>query len=369
MKCLIWLIGFICAIAQQSVGTKPSTRKTVCYYDSSAATRLGNGQFRVNRIQPQLCTHLVYGFAGIDANQNVISLNPTIDFAANIGYLAFTDLVTQNTNLIPMLSIGGSSATATRFQQLVTSIDSRKRFVDSVVVFLRKYNFKGLDIFWEEIPSIHRSHFVLLLKELRTEFRKLHCTLYLSVTLSVETNLVISSYDLTGISRNVDHINLRTFGYPQIAGRTGHHAQFNAVESTINFLVSRGAARRLLVVGIAAYGNSFTLSNILTNGVGAPVSSPGFPGPFLRRRGILGYNEICQLNLTERYEPAWRSPYGVKGNQWVGFDNRNSTIQKCGLARRYRLAGGMLWSIDSDDYLGTCQAGVFPLLRTVKGKC
>lgn len=37
----------------------------VCYYGSWAVYRTGDGKFDVEDIDPQLCTHLIFGFAGL----------------------------------------------------------------------------------------------------------------------------------------------------------------------------------------------------------------------------------------------------------------------------------------------------------------
>ena len=38
----------------------------VCYVVGSSAYRLGNGKFLVENIDPMLCTHIIYAFAGLD---------------------------------------------------------------------------------------------------------------------------------------------------------------------------------------------------------------------------------------------------------------------------------------------------------------
>lgn len=45
------------------------------------------------------------------------------------------------------------------------------------------------------------------------------------------------------------------------------------------------------------YGRSFTLANPSVNGIGAPTTGGGNPGPYTQQAGMLGYNEVCNLNL------------------------------------------------------------------------
>lgn len=58
----------------------------VGYYGSWATYRPGNGEFHVENIDPNLCTHLIYAFAGLDETTNQIrSLDPYNDLEENYG--------------------------------------------------------------------------------------------------------------------------------------------------------------------------------------------------------------------------------------------------------------------------------------------
>jgi hypothetical protein len=51
----------------------------VCYFESWATYRPGNGQFNVENIDPNLCTHLIYAFVGINSSAQVYLLDPWND--------------------------------------------------------------------------------------------------------------------------------------------------------------------------------------------------------------------------------------------------------------------------------------------------
>lgn len=54
--------------------------KIVCYYESWAVNRPEKGQFRVNDVNPLMCTHLIYSYAKIDEpSYTVKSLDELID--------------------------------------------------------------------------------------------------------------------------------------------------------------------------------------------------------------------------------------------------------------------------------------------------
>lgn len=58
-------------------------------------------------------------------------------------------------------------------------------------------------------------------------------------------------------------------------------------------------------------------------------------------------------------------PYAVSGNQWIGFDDKQSIEEKMKYLVSKNLGGAMIWSIESDDFHGHCGSGKFPLLRTI----
>ena len=85
-------------------------KKMVCYYGSWSVYRPGAGKFDVEDLDPFVCTHAIYGFAGLGYDNTIISLDPYNDLPDNYGkgaMVRFTDLKQQNPELKTLLSIGG----------------------------------------------------------------------------------------------------------------------------------------------------------------------------------------------------------------------------------------------------------------------
>lgn len=59
--------------------------------------------------------------------------------------------------------------------------------------------------------------------------------------------------------------------------------------------------------------------------VGDLFSGPATAGKYTREPGMLGYNEICELQgshgWTTIFDEEQQVPYSYSGNQWVGFDD------------------------------------------------
>lgn len=103
--------------------------------------------------------------------------------------------------------------------------------------------------------------------------------------------------------------------------------------------------------------------------MGAPVTGKGgAPGPITRIIGMLGYNEICGMvknGWQVHRDDVQKIPYIVKANQWVGYDDHQSLMDKLEYLKSKNLGGGMVWSIDTDDFGGQCTGVKYPLLKTI----
>jgi chitinase len=61
-------------------------RLVVCYVSTWSVYRAGRGSWSLDNLDPTLCTHLVYAFAGLDNNTNTIrSLDEYHDLEDNYG--------------------------------------------------------------------------------------------------------------------------------------------------------------------------------------------------------------------------------------------------------------------------------------------
>ena len=53
----------------------------------------------------------------------------------------------------------------------------------------------------------------------------------------------------------------------------------------------------------------------------------------------------------------------VNGPYWIGYDDVESFTLKAKFINYLGIAGGMVWSIDTDDFRGDFHAETFPMLR------
>jgi len=109
-----------------------------------------------------------------------------------------------------------------------------------------------------------------------------------------------------------------------------------------------------IALGLATYGRAFKLSNPSQNGLGALSRGMATPGRYTKAGGFLSYYEICNIGLRVVRDKAVKAPYGILGDQWVGYEDSRSLVLKVNtLIKGRNLLGAMFRSLDLDDFKGS----------------
>jgi len=383
-----------------------------CYWGTWSFYRPGYGQFRVEDVDPNLCTHGFYGFADLHNDTWTLKIwDPWLDQAAEDcepgycywdNYRKFIALKDQNPDFVPMISIGGWNAGSGAYSTMAADPEKRKTFIDSLGEFLDTYHFDGVDLDWEypgqregADPDHDRDNFSLLVKEM---YEMLHPRgLLFTAALSPAKKTVAEAYDFDVITPYFDFLNVMTYDYHGWFPDhffTGHNAPiyrreeeepedhpgwyFNVFDS-ISVYLDAGVPKEKIVMGMPLYGRGFVLNDTEENGLycGAHAGIPS--GPYTRQDGIWGYQEIMQafnndtlINLPDGKPHDWtvvvddcyQAPYAYNGPYWIGYDNVESFKVKARFINFMELAGSMVWSVDTDDHRG--DYGIpFPLLHAI----
>jgi len=364
--------------------------KVVCTFTSWAFYRKGDGSFSPDRIESELCTHILYSFASLHSEDLVMMVLDPVTDVKNDFYQKVTALRARGVRV--SISLGGwNESGGGKFSRLVNDEARRRHFIESAIEFIDTYGFDGLHLDWQYPkcwqadcsagPDSDRSGYAMLVAELKAEFEPRGWII--SASVSPSAAVIDQGYDVASLTKNLDMLIVSSYDYHgNWDGRTGHVAPLythsktrseavnNNVNYTVHYLLSLGAEKKKMVVGMPFYGNTFQLRDLNDTGLDAPSMGPGKPGRFSRTGGFLPYYEICER--VKRYdmtvvedEERTMGPYAYSDDQWVSYDDISTIREKSNYVKALGLGGAMVWALDLDDFQNRCGFGEYPLLRAV----
>jgi GH18 family chitinase len=144
------------------------------------------------------------------------------------------------------------------------------------------------------------------------------------------------------------------------------------VDWAVNYWLMNGMPAEKLILGLAAYGRTFILTNSSNSKPGDAAKGAGRAGSQTGQDGFISYYEICE-KLSQGWIRVWqeehKAPYAYSGVNWVGYDDIESLTIKVDYLKSKKLGGAMVWAIDLDDFSGTyCNQGKYPLITLIKSR-
>ncbi|KAM8712810.1 hypothetical protein ACLKA7_013182 [Drosophila subpalustris] len=320
--------------------------KLVCFYDARSFIKEGPAQLSLAELEPALnfCNFLIYGYAGIDAdNDKIKSLNPQLTYNQK-HYNHITALRQKFPHLRVLLSVGGDQdlndegvVDSSKYLRLLEQPESRNIFKASVIDELSKYGFDGLDLAWQ-FPKLrpkaqqgalkrawssfkgwfssssidskaeeHKTQFATLVRELRLELQRNGKQLTLSMLPHVDPQLFI---DIPTVMSFVDFVNLGTYDFqtpqrdPKLADLPAPlYAMYDRdathnVQHQLQYWLNNTANAQQLNIGITSYGRAWQMTR--SSGITGfpPITDTDGPAPAGKHTGmpgLLSWPEICDL--------------------------------------------------------------------------
>lgn len=131
------------------------------------------------------------------------------------------------------------------------------------------------------------------------------------------------------------------------------HTNWTQIDNALSLLWRNDIDPFQVTLGLGWYGRSFTLENPACTEPGCRFSSGGRPGECTESSGTLSNSEISRVISTNGLEPSFDYEAAVKWisweDQWVSYDDGQSTQLKIERADSMCLGGTMIWAIDLDD--------------------
>ncbi|RZB40987.1 chitinase, partial [Asbolus verrucosus] len=371
-------------LKNSAINKKVRPPQIFCYMTNWSQKRPGAGKFTPEDINPSLCTHIIYAFATLKDHKLAEANDKDPDM-----YDRVVALREKNPDLKVLLAIGGWAFGSTPFKELTSNVFRMNQFVYDAIDFLREFQFNGLDVDWEYPRGADdRIAYVNLLKELRVAFEGEAKTsgqprLLLTAAVPASFEAIAAGYDVPEIAKYLDFINVMTYDFHGQWERTvGHNSPLFPLESATSYQkkltvdysarewVKQGAPKEKLMIGMPTYGRSFELVNTTQFDIGAPASGGGTPGKYTSEAGFMSFYEICDFlhedNTTLVWDNEQQVPFAYRGNQWVGFDDERSLKTKMAWLKEEGFGGIMIWSVDMDDFRGSCGSGKYPLINAMR---
>jgi chitinase len=349
----------------------------------------------------------VDGAAFDPPNGSVVVDDPAID-APNLA--ALPDLKAANPELKLVASVGGWTR-SNRFSDMAADAQTRASFIASVVAFVRRHRFDGIDIDWEYPTSIgvrcaeghdscdratDKRNFVALARELRSALDAAGAAdgkRYLAtIAAGADRKFVFdpqgSSEWLRQLAASLDWINLMTYDYhgtwelqagfvAPLHRDAADPASVNA-DATVALYLAEGIPAHKITLGQPFYGKGWEGCSPGPKGDGLYQPCTGlaagsreatFEFAYLTDEGYLardasGKHTIAGRGFIRHWNDAARVPYlyNPQSRAFIGYEDEASIHEKTRYIVARGLRGAMFWELHADRHrvLGTVVSNGLP---------
>lgn len=108
----------------------------------------------------------------------------------------------------------------------------------------------------------------------------------------------------------------------------------------VKYWLHNGADPSQIIIGVALFGRSFQLADPKHFRPGSRTIGDGFAGDRRSKTSLLSYHEICERLKRDdwrQYTDKAGSPFVVRKDQWIGYEDHGSLTRKVRSARAIRL--------------------------------
>ncbi|HLO03187.1 MAG TPA: glycosyl hydrolase family 18 protein [Symbiobacteriaceae bacterium] len=359
------------AVTTGTTAYVPPSRTIRAYY-AQWATYSG---FNVSDIDGSKITHLNYAFADIGDDLKLKVGDPSADVEKAFPGDSASDPYKGNFNqlrklkqtyphLKSVISVGGYTWSQ-KFSDMTLTDARRTAFANSVVDFLVKYGFDGVDFDWEYPVAggapgnvrrpIDSRNFTALLQTVRQRLDAQGVKDGKRYELSIAggaSDTYLENTPLAEVAPYLDYVQIMAYDFGGPWEKvTGFNAPLQpavtkgaSVAKIVENYLSKGVPASKLVLGVPFYGYEFRQTKGSNNGLFQPYTGPGISRPY----GVVEKDLLGKWGFERHWHAKSQVPYLWNGASFVSYDDPQSMALKAGYVKQKGLAGAMIWEISQD---------------------
>lgn len=310
-------------------------------------------------------TRINYAFFGLqDGLVTSRRANDTTNLAALVA------LKKINPELEVVVSVGGGGEGSAGFSDMAITPEGRRRFVDSAIAVIERYNVDGIDIDWEYPGYTHakttvrpedKQTYTLLLKELRERLDKEGARLgrhLITSSATGATTIWLEHTDMGQASKYLDSVNMMCYDwYNPVEKNTGHDSPLYtnpadpkaiSIDQAVKMNLAAGVPAHKIVIGVPFYGRMWTGVESTNNGLFQPIPPTAAP------QDELAYFHIAPLVNAQGYMRYWdpisQTPYlyNSKTKTFITYNDAETELTRTKYVRDHHLGGIMFWQYAHD---------------------
>jgi GH18 family chitinase len=318
-----------------------------------------------DEVAAEKLTHINYAFANIRDGEIVEGFQHDAE-----NFRILNGRKAKNPGLKILVSVGGWTWSG-GFSDMALTRESRKRFIESAIAFLRRHNLDGLDIDWE-FPAQKgygnvnrqedRENCTALLAEARAALDAAGAQdgkRYLLTMATQAADVWLVHTEMEKAQAYLDFVNLMAYDQFEATSSpiTGHHAPLftspanpkaDSAATSVSHYIAAGVPAVKIVLGVPFYGHAW-------GDVGPSEGGLYQPGREPASRVYTSFDEI-EKNLdgkngfTRQWDDIVKAPflYNPESRLWVSYEDEQSIRAKAKYVVDRGLGGMMFWQYTED---------------------
>jgi peptidoglycan-N-acetylglucosamine deacetylase len=168
--------------------------------------------------------------------------------ALNIDMRTLKLMQTHNVKIIPMLSnFYNNKWNRNNVRRIISTESKRKKLITNLLDILKKYDFDGINIDFENIENEDKDNLILFIRELHN---KLHFQNYV---LTQDVQIYDINFDVRSLKNYTDYLVLMAYDMHYSESEPGPVADINWVTNSLNEVLNLVEPNKI-ILGIPAYG-------------------------------------------------------------------------------------------------------------------